>query len=74
MVDGSLDPADGAFRIRRDVAWELDYPDALHPLVVCAHNLDDWDENWNVPVEKLKNDAVVAAAHFLNHQLLAEDD
>ncbi|RXS68732.1 hypothetical protein [Streptomyces sioyaensis] len=41
-VDGSLDPATGAFRIWRDVAWDLDYPDALQPLVVCAYNLDDW--------------------------------
>ncbi|MGA4950935.1 hypothetical protein [Streptomyces lydicamycinicus] len=46
MVDGSLDPAAGAFRIWRDVAWDLDYPDALQPLVVCAYNLDDWDDSW----------------------------
>ncbi|MCR8575925.1 MULTISPECIES: hypothetical protein [unclassified Streptomyces] len=72
MVDGSLDAAAGAFRIWRDVVWDLDYPDALQPLVVCAHNLDDWDENWNVPVEKLKNDAVEAAAHFLTQQPPAE--
>ncbi|MFI0716435.1 hypothetical protein ACH4SK_38755 [Streptomyces inhibens] len=68
MVDGSLDAAAGAFRIWRDVAWDLDYPDALQPLVVCAHNLDDWDENWNVPIEQLKNGAVEAAAHFLAQQ------
>ncbi|MGY5132995.1 hypothetical protein ACWGJW_11385 [Streptomyces nigrescens] len=72
MVDGSLGAAAGAFRIWRDVAWDLNYPDELQPLVVCAHNLDDWDENWNVPVEKLKNDAVEAAAHFLTQQPPAE--
>ncbi|WP_329182281.1 hypothetical protein OG754_40610 (plasmid) [Streptomyces decoyicus] len=68
MVDGSLDPAAGAFRIWRDVAWELEYPDALQPLVVCAYNLDDWDENWGVPVKSLKNDAIEAAARFLTQQ------
>ncbi|MFJ3950505.1 hypothetical protein ACIPXV_10605 [Streptomyces libani] len=49
MVDGSLDPAAGTFRIWRDVAWDLNYPDELQPLVVCAYNLDDWDENWEYP-------------------------
>lgn len=72
MVDGSLDAAGGAFRIWRDVAWDLDYPEALQPLVVCAHHLDDWHENWNVPVERLKNDAVEAAAPFLIQQPPAE--
>lgn len=68
MVDGSLDAAAGACRIWHDVAWNLDYPDALQPLVVCAHHLDDWNEDWGVPVEKLKNDAIEAAAHFLTQQ------
>ncbi|MGG7568941.1 hypothetical protein [Streptomyces sirii] len=53
---------------------DFDYPDALQPLVVCAHTLGDWDENWDVPVEKLKNDAVEAAAHFLSQQPPAEHD
>ncbi|MFE0190902.1 hypothetical protein [Streptomyces sp. NPDC058989] len=74
MVEGSLDPAVGAFRIWRDVAVDFDYPDALQPLIVCAHALDDWDENWDVSVEKLKNDAVEAAAHFLSRQPPVEHD
>ncbi|REK84530.1 hypothetical protein DY245_43015 [Streptomyces inhibens] len=74
MVDGSLAPAVGAFRIWRDVAWDLDYPDALQPLVVCAYNLDDWDDNWDVPVEKIKSDAIEAAAHFLNQKPPTEHD
>ncbi|WP_411138093.1 hypothetical protein [Streptomyces sp. C10] len=72
MVDGSLDPAAGAFRIWRDVAWDLDYPDELHSLVVCAYNLDNWDEHWGVPVEKLKSEAIEAAARFLKRQSSAE--
>ncbi|SED28999.1 hypothetical protein SAMN05428945_5340 [Streptomyces sp. 2224.1] len=68
MVDGSLDPAAGVFRIWCDVAVELDYPDALQSLIVCAYNLDAWDVNWGVPVEKLKNDAIEAAARFLTQQ------
>lgn len=72
MVDGSLDPAVGACRIWRDVAWDLDYPDELRPLVECAYNLDDWHENWGVPVEKLKREAIDAAAHFLKRQASAE--
>ncbi|MFC5252220.1 hypothetical protein [Streptomyces nigrescens] len=74
MVDGSLAPAAGAFRIWRDVAWDLDYPDALQPLVVCAYNLDDWHDSWGVPVEKLKKEAIEAAAHFLAQQPQAEHD
>ncbi|MFE0381573.1 hypothetical protein ACFW1M_39810 [Streptomyces inhibens] len=74
MVDGSLDAAAGAFRIWSDVALDLDYPDALQPLVVCAYNLDDWDENWGIPLEKLKNDAIEAAAHFLNQKPPTEHD
>lgn len=35
---------------------------------MCAHALGGWDENWDVPIEKLKNDAVEAAAHFLAQQ------
>ncbi|MGW3275769.1 hypothetical protein ACWDFH_30545 [Streptomyces kronopolitis] len=68
MVNGYLDPTVGALRIWRDVAWDLDYPDVLQPLVVCAYNLDDWDENWGVPIEKLENDAIEAAARFLTQQ------
>ncbi|MFF4955461.1 hypothetical protein [Streptomyces chattanoogensis] len=74
MVDGSLDAAVGALRIWRDVAWDLDYPDVLQPLVVCAHNLDDWNDNWGIPVEKLKVEAVEAAAHFLAQQPPSEHD
>ncbi|MEU9125091.1 hypothetical protein AB0C96_35525 [Streptomyces sp. NPDC048506] len=74
MVEGSLDPAVGAFRIWRDVALDFEYPDTLQPLVMCAHTLGAWDENWDVPVEKLKNDAVEAAAHFLSQQPPAEHD
>ncbi|MFI1303354.1 hypothetical protein [Streptomyces sioyaensis] len=73
-VDGSLDPAAGVFRIWRDVAWDLDYPDALQPLVVYAYNLDDWDDSWGVPVEKLKKEAIEAAGHFLARQPQAEHD
>lgn len=46
----------------------LGYPDELHSLVVCAYNLDMWDENWGVPVAKLKSEAIEAAAHFLKRQ------
>ncbi|MFI0716460.1 hypothetical protein ACH4SK_38905 [Streptomyces inhibens] len=69
MVDGSLDPAVGAFRIWSDVAWDLDYPEDLQSLVACAVNLDGWDESWGVPVERLKNEALEAAAQLLSQSL-----
>ncbi|MGA4881245.1 hypothetical protein [Streptomyces lydicamycinicus] len=46
----------------------------LQPLVVCAYNLDDWDDSWGVPVEKFKKEAIEAAAHFLAQQPQAEHD
>ncbi|MFB7368444.1 hypothetical protein ACFC0D_01135 [Streptomyces sp. NPDC056222] len=65
IVDGSLDPATGAHLIWADVAYDLDYPEDLQPLVSCALTLDDWDESWDVSVEALKNEAIDAAEQLL---------
>ncbi|MFE6710645.1 hypothetical protein [Streptomyces sp. NPDC057695] len=66
IVDGSLTPAAGTYLIWSDVAYDLDYPEALRPLVTCAHNLDDWEESWGVPIEELNGEAIEAAKQFLS--------
>ncbi|WP_406414170.1 hypothetical protein OG923_32505 [Streptomyces halstedii] len=68
IVNGSLDPAAGSHLIWADVAYDLGYPDDLLPLVGCASNLEDWDENWSVSIETLKKEAYEAAEHLLSKQ------
>ncbi|MGY5124313.1 hypothetical protein [Streptomyces nigrescens] len=73
MVDGTLDPAAGAFRIwRRRLGPRL--PGRTAAARRGAYNLDGWDDSWGVPVEKLKKEAIEAAAHFLAQQPQAEHD
>ncbi|WHM40668.1 hypothetical protein [Streptomyces sp. BPTC-684] len=66
IVDGSLDPATGTLLIWMDIADDLGYPEDLKPLVHCAHNLENWEESWGVPVEELNRDAVEAAKRLLS--------
>ncbi|WP_327660110.1 MULTISPECIES: hypothetical protein [unclassified Streptomyces] len=66
VADGSLDPATGTHLIRADIAYHLGYPQDLEPLVHCAHNLDDWEENWGISREELDREAVEAANEFLS--------
>lgn len=61
IVDGSLDPAKGADLIWAEAATDLGYPDELQPIVECAIQLADWDERWDIPIERLKEDALSAA-------------
>ncbi|MFF1839465.1 hypothetical protein ACFVXE_35640 [Streptomyces sp. NPDC058231] len=68
IVNGSLDPATGTHLIWADVAYDLDYPEGLQPLVSCASNLDDWDESWGVSIETLKEEAIEAAQQLLSQQ------
>lgn len=68
IVDGSLDPATGTHLIWADVAYDLNYPEDLQPLVSCSLNLDDWDESWDVSVEALKEEAIKAAEQLLSKQ------
>ncbi len=72
IVAGSLDPATGTHLIWADVAYDLNYPEDLQPLVSCALNLDDWDESWGVSVEALKEEAIKAAEQLLSKQPLGE--
>jgi hypothetical protein len=65
IVDGSIDPAAGTHLIWAEVASELGYPADLQPLVSCAFNLEEWDENWGVCNEALKDQAVEAAEQLL---------
>lgn len=68
IVDVTLEPATGAYLIRADVAYDLDYPEDLQTLVSCALNLDDWDESWSVSVEALKEEAIKAAEQLVSEQ------
>ncbi|WP_344261135.1 hypothetical protein [Streptomyces sodiiphilus] len=65
IVDGSLDPATGADLIWAEVAIALDYPSELASVVACAVQLEDWDETWDIPLERLKEAAVRAARELL---------
>ncbi|WOX19997.1 hypothetical protein [Streptomyces solicathayae] len=67
-MDGSLDPAAGTCLIWADVAYDLNYPEDLQPLVSCALNLDEWDASWGVSVEALKEEAIEAAGRLLSKQ------
>ncbi|WP_328947407.1 hypothetical protein OG259_41665 (plasmid) [Streptomyces sp. NBC_00250] len=72
IAGGSLDPATGTHLIWADVAYDLGYPEALKPLVRCAHNLDGWEESWGVSIEELQGEAVEAAKQFLSKRPAAE--
>ncbi|WP_031516478.1 hypothetical protein [Streptomyces sp. NRRL F-5123] len=64
IFDGSRDPAAGAYDIW-GVARELGYPEELQELVICAVNLDDWSDSWDVAHENLCAKAVEAARRYL---------
>ncbi|WP_351227931.1 hypothetical protein [Streptomyces sp. NPDC002133] len=66
IADGSIDPAAGTHLIWADIAYDLDYPEELEPLVHCAHNLDGWEESWGVSIEELNREALEAAEQFLS--------
>ncbi|SHM89497.1 hypothetical protein SAMN05216499_11618 [Actinacidiphila paucisporea] len=72
IADGSLDPAAGTYLVWADIAYDLDYPEELEPLVHCAHNLDGWEESWGVPLEQLNREAVTAAKLFLSKRSAAD--
>ncbi|MFE5586367.1 hypothetical protein [Kitasatospora sp. NPDC056531] len=65
IVDGKLDPLTGADLIWWRVAMELGYPGELQGLVNGAVNGDDWNENWDIPLEQIKGEIVEAAHAFL---------
>ena len=66
IADRSLDPAVGTHLIWADIASDLGYPEDLEPLVHCAHNLDGWEESWDVSVEELNREAIEAAKKLLS--------
>ncbi|MEV6011936.1 hypothetical protein AB0M29_34615 [Streptomyces sp. NPDC051976] len=72
IADGSLDPAVGTHHIRADIAYDLDYPQELEPLVHCAQNLDSLEESWGVSVEQLHREAIEAAKQFVSTGPAAE--
>jgi hypothetical protein len=72
IADRSLDPATGTHLIWTDIAYDLDYPEELKPLVHCAHNLDGWEESWGVSFEELNREAVEAAKQFLSQRSAAQ--
>lgn len=64
IVNGEIDPLAGADLIWWRVAAELGYPDQLRAIVAGAVNGEDWNEDWPVPVEQIKNDIAQAARGF----------
>ncbi|WP_233221366.1 hypothetical protein [Streptomyces carminius] len=68
VVEGSLDPARGADLIWAEVAMDLGYPDELQPVVQAAIQLADWDENWGIPLESLKEDARTAVRELVRRR------
>lgn len=73
MVDGSLDPASGAYLIRAEIADDLGGPEELEPLVHCSVALDSWEESWGVPVAVLEAETIEAARVFLRTMRTAEE-
>jgi hypothetical protein len=49
VVDGHLRPEVGGRLLWLDGWIELDYPQALRPLVGWVSEWDDWDTSWGVP-------------------------
>ncbi|WUD78369.1 hypothetical protein OG937_44990 [Streptomyces sp. NBC_00510] len=64
IADGSLDPATGADMIWTEAAMELRYPPVLEPVVTCAIQLDDWNEDWTISRDEITSN-VVRAVHEL---------
>jgi hypothetical protein len=69
IADGSMDPAAGTHLIRADISYDLGYPKEREPLVHCAHNLDGWEESWEVSFEELNREAVEAAKQFQTNRV-----
>ncbi|MFF9647289.1 hypothetical protein [Kitasatospora aureofaciens] len=65
IVAGNLDPLTGADLIWWRVAMELGYPEELQELVKGAINGDDWNQNWDIPLEQIKREIVEAAHAFV---------
>ncbi|MGW2820838.1 hypothetical protein ACWC24_07505 [Streptomyces sp. NPDC001443] len=69
IVDGSLDPATGADQIWLEMLTELDlrwpYPEELRPIALCASDLEDWNESWDISLDDLKAKAFQAAQRLL---------
>jgi hypothetical protein len=68
ITERFLDPAEGADLVWVEAALELGYPDELQPLVQCAMELADWDEEWSRPVDELREQALQAARELLNNR------
>ncbi|MFI8180810.1 hypothetical protein ACIF70_09835 [Actinacidiphila glaucinigra] len=68
IADGSLDPATGAVMIWTESAMELGYPAELRPIVTCAIQLDDWNEDWTISQEEITSDVVRAVHELLRNR------
>ncbi|MEU2181831.1 hypothetical protein [Streptomyces thermolilacinus] len=68
VVDGSLDPATGADLIWAEVALDLNYPEELRSVVMCAIQLADWDESRGIPLEQLKEEALRAVRELVERR------
>jgi hypothetical protein len=50
------------------------YPEELSRIAVCASDLEDWNESWDISLEDLKDRAFQAAQYFLHVRPLAEPE
>ncbi|MDX3076104.1 hypothetical protein [Streptomyces sp. MI02-7b] len=68
IADGSLNPATGADMVWTEAAMELRYPPELQPIVTCAIQLDDWNEDWTISRDEITSNVVRAAHELLRNR------
>jgi hypothetical protein len=68
IVQGKLDPAEGADLILWRVAAELGHPGQLQEIVAGALAADDWTADWTIPLERIKAQIITASRVFLASQ------
>jgi hypothetical protein len=65
IANGTMDPAEGADLIWREVAWDLGFPDELQPIVQCAILIDDLDQQRGSSLKELRDEALNAARQLV---------
>jgi hypothetical protein len=68
IANGFLDPATGADLMWAEAAIDLGYPEALQPIVQCAVELADWDEEWSTPLDEIKGQVLDAVRELLSNR------
>ena len=73
IVDGDLAPEVGGRLIWFDGWIELDYPDALQPLVGWVSEWEDWRDDWGVPRDVFRDRIVEVAKQLLKQPWPPQD-